>query len=194
VLPSVPPFTVTRGRASVLLQARGQLWSTIADYLLLLLRDLLEGRQAELAVAVPSLTDAPLYSRATRRFDYSLGERDLGPVTLVVLLERLQELGGRLQLIVAANSAQNPQDMLALERLLRRGGTVVGRQVPTLEGMLIVAPNFALLSSAAASATSGQVGFICTAGEPLRAIERGFGELWRMGIPLTSPGTEQHAG
>src|SRR5262249_37302866 len=134
------------------------------------------------------------YARATRRFDYSLGERDLGPVTLVLLLERLQELGGRLQLIVGADSGRKPQETLALERLLRRGGLVVGRQVQPLEAMLIVAPNFALLSSAPVSATSGQIGFICTTGEPRRAIERGFGELWRMGIPLASRGIQPHAG
>ena len=180
--------------ASVLLEARGQLWSTLADYLLLLLRDMLEGRQADLAVAVPNVSDTPLYTRATRRFDYSLGERDFGAVTLVVLLERLQELGGRLQLVVAAENAQNPQEALALERLVRRGGFFVGRQVRNLEAMMVVAPNFALLASAPASASDGQVGFICTRGESRRAIERGFGELWRLGIPLTSPGTEPHVG
>src|SRR5439155_19150636 len=106
--------------------------------------------------------DAPLYPRATRRFDYSLGERDLGAVTLVVLLERLQELGGRLQLIVAAENAQNPQEALALERLVRHGGGFVGRQVRNLEAVMVVAPKFALLASAPASASDGQVGFICT--------------------------------
>src|SRR5437870_4655989 len=98
--PSAEAFALQAGEARVdstaFLGARGYLWSSLADHLLLLLRRVLDGARSELRVAVPQLLDSALFPRATRRFDYSLGERDLGPVTLPLLLERYVEIGARL--------------------------------------------------------------------------------------------------
>src|SRR5262245_24200500 len=77
-----PVATVPAADVVLLDGQRGQLWGCLADYLLLELRRALHGTPGLLRVAVPLLAPTPLYPRATRRFDFALGTRDLGPVTL----------------------------------------------------------------------------------------------------------------
>lgn len=165
----------------VLLSRHGDLWSSLADRLLLEIRRGLRGEPGRLRVAAPELTDAALYARATRRFDFTLGERDLGPVTLPVLLERHLEVGGRLDLLLATDGeAGRRQTEQTVARLLARAGRCDLRGLARLDQVFVIAPGFAFLAPAALGGADDAAGVLATGAAATREFAAGFEGLWRV--------------
>lgn len=164
----------------VLLSRRGELWSALADRLLLEIRRGLRGEPCRLRVAAPSLTDAALYARATRRFGFTLGDRDLGSVTLPALLERHLEVGGRLDLLLATGGEAGRQTEQVVTRLASRAGRCDVRGLARLDQVLVTAPGFAFLAPSAIGSSDNAAGVLATGEATTREFAAGFEGLWQV--------------
>lgn len=191
--------------AEVLLGQKGQLWAALADHLLLEVRRALHDRPGEVRLAVPWLVDAALYAHKIRRFDFTLGERDLGPVTLPVLIERYLEIGGRVDLLVCSSSAAIASPLpywsdQTVGRLVARFPRLACRVVAHLDALLVVAPRFCLVASAAAlhagdaaEVGSGDVGVLDGGPDLRRQCAHSYDTLWRSAIIWTERRDGEHA-
>ncbi len=189
VSPQTGPLRLSS--TAVLLGVRGEVLGGLADQLLLELRRTLltgAGRPGDLRLALPALAATPLYARATRRFDLALGERDLGPVTLPLILERYLELGGRIELLLGkpADRSLGRQTDQGVGAMIGQFPSLVARAAAQVDALLAVGPGFGLVASAAVLARegpSGDVGVLTRDPSFRRELGRAFDELWRGGQP-----------
>jgi len=187
---------VIDGRAETCLRVvagDGRIWSALADELLLEIRAGLVNRPRSLRLSVPWLADGPLHARITGRFQRSLGERELRPVTLPELLARYIDIGGVVD-VITRNDAPAAEQLASDERLsalvARAPTRVQWRKVDGARALLVVAAGFALFApwrppgdQGGVSGGTGEMGLLMLGEEARRELERGFEELWRRARP-----------
>jgi hypothetical protein len=196
---STPATPGRSASTTVLLGMRGEILGGLADQLLLELRRALlagTGRPGDLRLALPAFAPTSLYVRATRRFDLALGERDLGPVTLPLILERYLELGGRVELLVGtpADRSIRRQTEQGIDALARRFPDLVGRVAERIDVLVVTGPGFGLVASAAVLAgegPSGDVGVLTRDPGFRRELGQAFDDLWRSARPWTAGETSE---
>src|SRR4051794_21253741 len=95
-----------RGRATRMVVGDGRIWSVLADQLLLEIRAALGDGPRHLRLGVPWVVSGPLDPRATGRYAYTLGARELQPVTLPQIIERFVDVGGQVDVLTRSDAPQ----------------------------------------------------------------------------------------